>query len=74
MSVVKNIQAASLNIEVQNGVDKAGDATYVKRCFSGVRLGVDPDNAYAVAEAIKAVLEGDSRSTLLIETSNLVEQ
>lgn len=74
MSVVKNVQAASLNIEVQNGVDKAGDATYVKRSFSGVRLGVDPGNAYAVAEAIKAVLEGDTRSTLLNETSNLVEQ
>jgi hypothetical protein len=74
MSVVKSIETVSLSIEVQNGLDKAGDPTFTKKSFSGVRPDVDPGNAYAVAEAIKGVMAGNTRATMLNETSNLVEQ
>lgn len=73
MSVVKNVETVSLNIEVQNGTDKAGDPIYAKKSFSDVRVGVDADSAYAVAEAIKIVLEGDTRSSFLTEVSNLTD-
>lgn len=34
MAVNKQIANASLSIEIQNGVDKAGDPTYTKKTFS----------------------------------------
>lgn len=74
MAVNKQIENASLSIEIQNGVDKAGDPTFTKKTFSNVRTDVNVDNAYAVAEAVKKVLAADTRSYYLNESSNLVEQ
>lgn len=74
MAVNKQIENASLSIEIQNGVDKAGDPTFTKKTFSNVRTDVNVDNAYAVAEAVKGVLSADTRSYYLNESSNLVEQ
>ena len=72
MAVTKIVNETSLSIEVQKGVDKAGDAIYSKRTFSNLRNNVDEQNAYDVAEAIKAVLEANTRSTSLNVTSELI--
>ncbi len=72
MAVTKVISETSLSIEVQKGVDKAGDPIYAKRAFSNLRNDVVEQNAYDVAEAIKAVLEASTRNTSLIVSSKLV--
>ncbi len=74
MAVTKNIETASLSIEIQKGVDKAGDPTYTKKSFSGVRTDADAENVYAVAEAIKGVLSANTRSFFLNESSTLEEK
>ena len=38
MAVNKIIDSTSLSIEVQNGTDKAGDATFTKKTFSNVKM------------------------------------
>ncbi len=72
MAVTKVVDLTSLSIEVQKGVDKAGDPIYAKRTFSNLRNDVDEQNAYDVAEAIKDVLEASTRSTSLIVSSKLI--
>ena len=71
MAVTKQITTTSLSIEVQSGLDKAGDPIYSKKNFSNVRTDVTPDNAFAVAEAVKNVLSAPTRSYLLNESSSL---
>ena len=73
MAITKQIETTSLSIEVQSGVDKAGDATYTKKSFSNVRTDVTPENAYAVAEAIKNVLSVKTKSYFLNEASTLTQ-
>lgn len=71
MAVTKQIATASLSIEVQSGLDAAGDPKYTKKSFSNVRTDVNPDNAFAVAEAVKNVLSANTRFYFLNETSTL---
>ena len=71
MAVTKQIQTTSLSIEVQSGLDKAGDPIYTKKSFSNVRTDVTSDNAFAVAEAVKNVLSATTRSYFLNESSSL---
>jgi Protein of unknown function (DUF1659). len=73
MAVTKQIETTSLSIEVQKGVDKAGDAIFTKKTFSNVKTDVTPENAYAVADAIKAVLSVNTRSYFLNEASALTQ-
>ena len=72
MAVTKIVNETSLSIEVQKSVDKAGDPIYAKKTFSNLRNDVAEQNAYDVAEAIKAVLEASTRSTSLNVSSELV--
>ncbi|WP_271808486.1 DUF1659 domain-containing protein [Clostridium beijerinckii] len=74
MAVTKQIKTTSLSIEVQSGLDKAGDPIYSKKSFANVRTDVSPENAYTVGEAIKSVMSTGTRSTLLNESSSLTEQ
>jgi hypothetical protein len=71
MAVTKTIDSLSLSIEVQKGVDKAGDAIYTKKAFSGMRTDASPENIYAVADAIKGVLEAKTRDYFINESSSL---
>ena len=73
MAVTKQIETTSLSIEVQKGVDKAGDAIYTKKTFSNVKTDVTPENAYAVADAIKGVLSASTRSYFLNDASTLTQ-
>lgn len=73
MAVTKQIETTSLSIEVQKGVDKAGDAIYTKKTFSNVKTDVTPENAYAVADAIKGVLSVNTRGYFLNEASALTQ-
>jgi len=66
MAINKQIDSASFVIEIQNGVDKAADAIYKNKTFSGVRTDVNIEDAYAVAESIKGVLAADTRNYSLI--------
>ena len=72
MAVTKTVSGTTLSIEVQSGNDKAGDPIYAKKSFANLRNDVTEQNAYDVAEAIKAVLESSTRHTSLIISSNLV--
>ena len=72
MAVTKLVSDTSLSIEVQKGVDKSGDPIFTKKTFSNVRNDIVEQNAYDVAEAIKAVIEANTRSTSLIVSSELV--
>jgi len=73
MAVSKIVNGTALSIEVQKGVDKSGDAVYTKKTFSNIRNDVSEQNAYDVAEAIKAVLEASTRNTSLTVSSDLVK-
>ncbi|WP_139356789.1 DUF1659 domain-containing protein, partial [Clostridium beijerinckii] len=43
MAVTKTIDSVSLSIEVQKGLDKAGDAIYTKKTFSGIKTDATPE-------------------------------
>lgn len=73
MAVTKQIETTSLCIEIQKGVDKAGDAIYTKKTFSNVKTNVLLEDAYAVADAIKNVLSASTRSYFLNEASTLTQ-
>jgi len=73
MAVSKIVNGTSLSIEVQKGTDKAGAPTYTKKTFSNLRNDVAEQNAYDVAEAIKAVLAESTRNTSLTVSSDLVK-
>lgn len=72
MSVNKVLDSASFFIEVQNGTDSTGAATYKKKTFSGLRKDADAEKVFNVAEAIKAVLRDSVRDSFLSETSKLI--
>lgn len=72
MAVSKIVTDTTLNVEVQKGLDKSGDPIYSKRTFSGLRNDVDLQNAYDVADAIKNVLEANTKSISLTVASDLV--
>ena len=72
MAITQVTNSTSLSIEVQNGVDKAGDPVYSKKTFSNLRNDVDAQGAYDVAEAIKVVLESSTRDTLLNKSASLI--
>lgn len=71
MAVTKSLKTAVLSIEVQSGTDKTGDPTYTKKSFSNVKIDADSQNVYDVAEAIKSVINADTRASYLVETSDL---
>ena len=72
MAVNKIIDSTSLTIEIQNGVDKSGDPTYSKKTFPNVRTDADAQSLYDVPEAMKLVIDGGTRDTLVNVTSNLI--
>ncbi len=72
MAISTIIDSTSLTIEIQNGVDKAGDAIYSKKNFANIRNDASPDSLYEVAEAIKDVMDAGTRDTFVNVTSNLV--
>lgn len=71
MAVTKSLQATTLNIEVENGVDNSGATKYKKKNFSGIKAGATPDALVNVAEAIKLVLAKEARQTFVSEISVL---
>ena len=73
MAVNKLVSETSLIIEIQKGTDKSGDPVFTNRTFSNLRNDVDEQNAYDVAEAIKAVLEANTRNTCLNVSSKLIK-
>lgn len=72
MAVTKVLSANSISLEVESGKDKSGAAIYRKKNFPNVNLSATPEDAYAVTDAIKAVLSAGTRDYLLVQTSKLV--
>ena len=72
MAVNKIITDTSLSIEVETGIDKAGDPIYSKKVFSNLRNDVALQSAYDVAAAIKGVLDASSRNVSLNVASELI--
>lgn len=73
MAVNQSIESTSISIEVQNGTDKAGDPTFTKKTFSNVKEASDLQAIYDVAEAIKNIMDGETRDTLVNVTSSLTQ-
>ncbi len=71
MAVTKTIDSVSLSIEVQKALDKAGDPIYTKKTFSSIKTDATHDNVYAVADAIKGVMEANTRDYFINESSSL---
>lgn len=71
MAISKALQATTLSIEVQNGVDKYGSPVYKKMNFSGVNRDATPDALSTVADAIRLVLANETRYTFVNEISVL---
>lgn len=71
MAITSTPKSKALAIEVQTGADKAGDPTYAKKTFSGVKLTAADQNVYNVAESIKAVLSESTNRTFINEVDTL---
>lgn len=74
MAVNKQLKTTSLSIEVQNGVDRAGDPVFVRKAFANVRIDADIANVYSVADAVKGILKNTTKDYFLIESSQLTQQ
>ena len=74
MAVNKIPENSSFAIEVRKGTDALGNPTYSKKTFSNVRENADPEKVLAVAEAIKSVLNDETRNTYLTVTDQLVQE
>lgn len=72
MAVTKSIETTSLSIEVQKGLDLAGDPIYSKKTFANVKTNAAPQDVFDTAEAIKGVLEAPTRDYFINESSSLV--
>ena len=72
MAISRLTQPKSLSIEVKSGTDAKGVDTYAKKSFANLRNDVVEQNAYDVAEAIKAVLAEPTRAYFLNSSSDLV--
>ena len=73
MAVNKAVESTSISIEVQNGQDKVGDPTFAKKTFSNVKEDSDLQAVYEVADAIKNIMDGETRDTLINVTSSLTQ-
>ncbi|GEP64796.1 MULTISPECIES: DUF1659 domain-containing protein [Clostridium] len=71
MAVTTTLKSKTLAIEVQTDTDKAGDPIYGKKSFSGVKLTATDQGVYNVAEAIKSVLDVNTRDTYLNEVETV---
>ncbi|AGF59666.1 uncharacterized protein involved in tellurium resistance [Clostridium saccharoperbutylacetonicum] len=71
MAVSLTKKATSLGIEVQKGVDKAGDAIFKTKMFANVKNDADPSAVYEVSQAIKGVMADKTRDTFLSVTSSI---
>lgn len=72
MAVSKIVDNTSLAIEVKSGTDAKGVDTYSKKSFQNLRNNCDEQNAYDVAEAIKAVLAQPTRAYFMVQNSELI--
>lgn len=72
MAISKMVNTTTLAMEVKSGVDAKGLDTYAKKSFQNIRNDVVAQNAYDVAEAIKAVLDQPTRAYFLNVNSELV--
>jgi len=72
MAAEKILNSTSLSIEVRSGVDSKGVDTYAKKSFPNLRNDVVEQNAYDVAEAIKAVLAESTRAYFLNKNFSVI--
>lgn len=72
MAVTATLKSKTLAIEVETGLDKAGDPIFSKKSFSGVKLTATDESVYNVAEAIKSVLSVNTGETFLNEVETVL--
>ncbi|GAA0079163.1 hypothetical protein UT300005_35420 [Clostridium sp. CTA-5] len=73
MSINKLVKDTIMSIEIQRSVDKNGDPVFTKKNFSSVKEDVSEENVYDVAQAIKDILDGETRSTFITVSSKLMK-
>jgi len=74
MAVRKIAATTSLQIEVVSGEDSSGNAIYRKKSFSNVKTDAVLEDVVAVANAIKDVIDAETRNVLIAESSKLVQE
>ncbi|WP_238902921.1 DUF1659 domain-containing protein [Clostridium sp. YIM B02506] len=74
MSVEKVATSSQFTVEVENGVNKAGEKIYKKLNFSGLRPDYNVDALYELAEAIRGILSNDTRDALVFDVSKIVKK
>ena len=74
MAFKKISATTALQIEVASGQDSSGNTTYRKKTFSNVKSDAALEDVSAVADAIKGVIDAETRNILLSETSKIVEE
>lgn len=73
MAVNKVPESASFSIEVRKGTDALGNPTYNKKSFSNVKEDADPAKVLAVADAIKDILNNETRNCYLTVSDQLIQ-
>lgn len=71
MAVTATIKSKTLVIEVQTATDKAGDAIYGNKSFSGVKTNATDEAIFNVGQSIKSVLGVRSRNTFVQDVETL---
>lgn len=74
MAVSKVIKSTSLIINIENGISASGNVVYKKKSFSNIRTNVDPNKAYAVANAISEVLTAGTGNYYLKDNCQIVQE
>ncbi|MBW6408789.1 DUF1659 domain-containing protein [Clostridium weizhouense] len=73
MAINKFVKDTIMSIEIQKGVDKSGDPVFTKKNFSSVKEDASEENVYDVAQAIKDIMDGETRSTFITVSSKLMK-
>lgn len=73
MAVTKVPESASFSIEVRKGTDSSGNPTYTKKSFSNIDPQADLEKVQNVIDAIKAVLEAETKNCYITVSDMLIK-
>lgn len=73
VSLKENIYETTLSIEFVKEVGDTGKVTYSKKTFKNVKNDAPSQNIYDVANAIKDILDKETRYFFINKTTNIQE-
>lgn len=72
-TIQKELNSTSFSIEMENGQNSKGETVYKKKTFSNLKVDASPEDIYAVADAIKPMLNSATRNIIINDISTLVQ-